>query len=150
MSTMTAPKPAKLVLSKQQQYLIKWANGTQTGTGSASSEVIEKVRSFVNLIGTSPKKDYGLAKKVLDETGLTHGMTVTAGIIALADYLWELYQSDTDSFNALANSGFVTYFCQYYCDVIKLPRKTSETDLSQECNSETIGPALLQMLKKTK
>ena len=150
MSTMTAPKPAKLILSKQQQHLIKWANGTQAGKGSATSQVISKVTSFVNLIGTPPDDDYGLARAVLNKSEVQHTVTLTAGIISLADFLWELYQTDTDSFNALANSGFVTYFCQYYCDTIKLPRNTSETDLSKECNSMTIGPNLLLMLKKTK
>src|SRR5579862_2617201 len=96
MSTMTAPKPAKLILSKQQQHLIKWANGTQAGKGSATSQVISKVTSFVNLIGTPPDDDYGLARAVLNKSEVKHTVTLTAGIISLADFLWELYQTDTD------------------------------------------------------
>ena len=149
---MAEASMARPQLTPLMKFMIKMASTPATSTGNkASSQEVEAVRVYVRLISEPPKSDYGGDKKFLDPTAAKHAVGVTAAVLGLGDKLFDLYQEDNSSFQAIAATGFITYFAKYYCDSLKLPyKRTDDKDYANQCNSTVIGPNLEQMLQKTK
>jgi hypothetical protein len=149
---MASPSTAKPRPTALMKFMVTMAGTPASPTGNkASSQEIENVRVFVHIISETPTSDYGGDKKVLNPTAAKHAVGVTAGVLGLAEKLFDLYQNDEATFQAIASTGFVTYFAKYYCDSLKLAYKRSDDkDYADQCNSTVIGPNLEQMLSKTK
>jgi hypothetical protein len=138
-TSQAAPK-----LTPTMMYMKVMASQKVPAPGpKAQQSIVDKLRTAVNLLASSPDGDYGQDK--VTEDNLEHRHTVAAAVMKIADLLTEAGNGDTKSATAVAATGFTQYFAEYFCGAMGM----KSTPLANKCNEE-VGGNLLAMLNKVK